>query len=302
MRILITGITGLLGWTLQRLVTDEAKIFGIYYPKRVLEIPLMAKVCAANVADKMEMKNVFNWARPDVVIHTAAIGSVDYAEKNREHTKEINFGGTRIIADLCEEWKSHLVYISSNAVFNGLSPFYSENDEVDPINYYGQLKVEAEEVVMRTNTSWTIIRPILMYGWPYPGERGNLVTTWVASLRRGEPINVVDNVWSKPLYSEMCAEVVLTVIEKKAKGIFHVAGGDHVSLYDFAIITAEVFGLDSSLINPVPDTFFGELVPRPKDTSFNTEKMEHELGVTPVLLREGLKKMKETEGTRNHAR
>jgi dTDP-4-dehydrorhamnose reductase len=97
----------------------------------------------------------------------------------------------------------------------------------------------------------------------------------------------------------MCAEAILAVIEKNRNGIFHVAGGDHVSLYDYAMITADVFGLDSTLISPVPDTFFNDLVPRPRDTSFDTTKMEHELGIVPTSLWEGLRQMRETEKTDN---
>jgi dTDP-4-dehydrorhamnose reductase len=93
----------------------------------------------------------------------------------------------------------------------------------------------------------------------------------------------------------MCAEAVFIAIEKSKDGIFHIAGEDHVSLYDFAKITAEVFKLDSSLIHPVPDSFFDELAPRPKDTSFDTMKMERELGIMPTSLREGLFKMRESE-------
>jgi dTDP-4-dehydrorhamnose reductase len=299
MRMLITGITGLLGWSLQKYIHNQAEMYGIYHPERSLKIPTNAHIRAEDVSDYEKMKAIFEWAKPDVVIHTAAIGSVDYAEKNKEYTKAVNVGGTKIVADLCEKWKSRLIYISSNAVFDGSAPFYSETDETSPINYYGWLKVEAENVVIKSNVSWVIIRPILMYGWPYPGERGNLVTTWVKSLREGESLNVVDNVYSKPLHSNMCAEAILAVIEKNRNGIFHVAGGDHVSLYDYAMITADVFGLDSTLISPVPDTFFNDLVPRPRDTSFDTTKMEHELGIVPTSLWEGLRQMRETEKTDN---
>jgi len=295
MKILITGITGLLGWSLQRVAGREIELFGIYYPERVLPIPLKSKARPANVADRTDMKSIFEWVKPDVVIHTAAIGSVDYAEKNKEHTKLINVHGTKIIIDLCEIFGSNLVYISSNAVFDGKKPFYNELNEINPINYYGKLKVEAEQVVMQSSIRWSIIRPILMYGWPYPEERGNLVTMWINLLREKKHINVVDNVYSKPLYSDTCAEAVFTAIEKNKNGIFHIAGGDHVSLYDFAKITAEVFELDSGLVHPVPDSFFDELAPRPKDTSFDTTKMERELGIMPTSLREGLIKMKKTE-------
>lgn len=296
-RVLITGGTGLLGVAIQRFVPKNMQCFSIYYPERSLPVPLTFPTLVADVTDRMQMQSVFEWAKPDVVIHTAAVGSVDYAEQHKEFTQMVNVGGTRIVADLCERWKSRLIYISSNGVFDGSSPFYSENDETNPINYYGWLKVEAENVVIKSTVSWAIVRPILMYGWPYPGQRGNLVTTWIQLLREGESINVVDNVYSKPLYSNMCAEAILAVIEKNKNGIFHVAGGDHVSLYDYAMITANVFGLDCKLINPVPDTFFSDLVPRPRDTSFDTTKMEHELGLVPLSLREGLRQMRETEKT-----
>ena len=95
------------------------------------------------------MHSIFEWAKPDVVINAAAIGSVDFAEKNREETKRVNVGGTQIVVELCQAYKSRLIYISSNAVFNGRSPLYSETAPVDPINYYGQLKVEAENIVRR---------------------------------------------------------------------------------------------------------------------------------------------------------
>ena len=299
-RVLITGGTGLLGVAIQQLATKDIRGFSIYFPERSLPVQLPFPIIAADVTSRQQMQSVFEWARPDVVIHTAAIGSVDYAEQHKEFTQMVNVGGTKIVADLCEKWKSRLIYISSNAVFDGLSPFYGETDETNPINYYGRLKVEAENVVIKSNTSWAIVRPILMYGWPYPGERGNLVTTWVHLLKEGKSINVVNNVYSKPLYSNMCAEVIFAVIEKNMNGIFHIAGGDHVSLYDFAIITADIFGLDSTLISPVPDTFFNDLVPRPRDTSFDTTKMEHELGIVPTSLQQGLRQMRETEKTDNH--
>ena len=299
MRILYTGITGLLGYSLQNIPIDGTKIFGIYYPGRHLKKPLNADIHAINVTNFDAMENVFKLANPDVVVHAAAVGSVDFAEQNREFSKNVNVGGTEIVSKLCEKWKSRLVYISSNAVFDGTSPLYRETDETNPINYYGHLKVDAENVVMKSNIRWTIVRPILMYGWPYPGERGNLVTTWVEQLREGKNINVVDNVYSKPLCSISCAEAVYAVIEKNADGIFHVAGNDHVSLYEFALITADVFGLESKLINPVPDTFFDYLVPRPRDTSFDTTKIECELGVKPLSLKEGLRRMKDNEKTYN---
>ena len=291
-RVLITGGTGLVGVAVQRSAPKHIQGFSIYFPERSLPEPLPFPVRAADVSDRRQMQAVFEWANPDVVIHTAAIGSVDFAERNREQTRKVNVGGTEVVAELCQIFKSRLIYISSNAVFDGRTPFYSETAPVNPINYYGKLKVEAEKVVRESNIPWAIVRPILMYGWPYPGERDNPVVWWVRSLEHGKPIKVVDNVLTKPLPAWSCAEAIWALIQQHRTAIYHAAGRDHISLYQFALLTAAVFGLDASLITPVPDSYFPEIAPRPKDTSFDTTKMETELGVKPVGVRDGLLKMK----------
>ena len=295
-RVLVTGGTGLLGVALQQSAPMDIQGFSVYFPERSLPVPPPFPILAADVTDWKQMQSVFEWAMPDVVIHTAAIGSVDFAEKNREQTRKVNVVGTKVVAGLCQIFKSRFIYISSNAVFDGCAPFYSETAPVNPINYYGQLKVEAENVVRESSIPWAIVRPILMYGWPYPGERDNPVVWWVRSLENGLPIKVVDNVFSKPLPAWSCAEVVWEVIRQQRTGIYHVAGRDHLSLYQFALQVAEVFNLDARLITQVPDSYFPAIAPRPRDTSFDTSKMENELGVKPIGTREGLAIMK-TERT-----
>lgn len=291
-RVLITGGTGLLGVAFQRSAPQDIQGFSIYFPERSLPVPLPFAVRAADVSDRMQMQSVFEWAKPDAVIHAAAIGSVDFAERNREETRKVNVGGTEVVVELCQIFQSRLIYISSNAVFDGRTPFYSETALVNPINYYGQLKVDSENLVRKSGIPWAIARPILMYGWPYPGERDNPVVWWVRSLENSQPIKVVDNVFSKPLPAWSGADVIWALIQQNRTGIYHVAGRDHISLYQFALLTAAVFGLDASLITPVPDSYFPEIAPRPQDTSFDTTKMETELGVKTVGVRDGLIKMK----------
>ena len=293
MRVLITGGSGLLGVALQRSMPENIQGFSVYFPVCHLSAPLPCPIRAANVSSQTEMQSVFEWAQPDVVIHAAAIGSVDFAEKNREQTRETNVGGTRVIIDLCKTYKcQRLIYLSSNAVFDGISPLYSETDPVSPLNYYGKLKVEAEMLVRSSGVPWAIVRPILMYGWPYTGERDNTVTWLIRSLENNKYINIVDNVFTKPLAAWSCAEVIWSIIQQNRTGMYHAAGRDHLSLYEFALLTAEVFGLDARLIKPVPDSYFPEIAPRPRDTSFDTSKMENELGVKPIGVKDGLVKMK----------
>ena len=293
-RGLVTGGTGLLGKALLFPIPSDIDVVATYYGERnpghsvVPFYPL-------DISDADAVNGLFDQVRPDVVIHTAAIGSVDYAECNREEAWAVNVDGTRHVAEACRRHGARLVFISSNAVFDGKRFPYSEEDAVCPINYYGELKVEGERVVRETLehvTDVAIIRPILLYRWPNPGKRGNLATLWVDKLEEGRPIQAVDDVWSKPLQVESCAEVCWAVIAKGRSGTYHVAGADHVTLYQYAQKVAEVFGFDQDLVTPVPSAFFPQLSPRPKDTSFVTDKMERELGVRPVGLAEGLACMK----------
>ena len=197
--------------------TDK-QLYGIFHPARTLSKALRAAHRPADVTNAGEMREVFAWAKPDVVVHAAAIGSVDFAEKHQAQTHAVNVGGTTIVAACCKDFGARLIYISSNAVFDGTRPLYSETDPVSPINYYGQLKVEAERITATCGVPCAIVRPILLYGWPYPDERGNLVTTWVKALREHQPQSVVDNVYSKPLPARACADAVWAIVNRNCSG------------------------------------------------------------------------------------
>lgn len=290
--VLITGGTGLLGVALQRSAPAGIAGMATCSVGRSLPLPLPFPIIPVDLTDQAGMQAVFEHAKPDLVIHTAAMGSVDFAEKNREITHNINVDGTRLVVDLCRRFNSRIIYISTNAVFDGLNPFYAETALVSPINYYGQLKVEAEDIVQKSGLNWAIVRSIMLYGWPYPGGRDNPVVWWVRSLKEKKTIKVVDNIFSKPLPAYSCAEVIWAIEQQNKNGIFHAAGRDHVSLYQFVLETADVFELDANLIEPVPDSYFPQTAPRPKDTSFDTTKIQKELNIQPVAIRDGLVHMK----------
>lgn len=132
-----------------------------------------------------------------------------------------------------------------------------------------------------------------MYSWLYFGERDSpVVWGWSRSIKEVKAIKVVDNVFNKTLPAWSCAEVIWNVIQQNKNDVYHAAGCDHISLYQFGLLTAEVFGLDTSLIEPVPDSYFPEIAPRPRDTSFDTTKMENDLGVSTIGVKEGLLHMK----------
>jgi dTDP-4-dehydrorhamnose reductase len=109
---------------------------------------------------------------------------------------------------------------------------------------------------------------------------------------RGENISIVADVWENPLYNISCGHALWAAIRKRPEGIIHLAGKDSINRYQFAKEVARTFDLDATLIKKVSSKAFPDIAPRPRNTTFLTTRMETELGVRPMSLREGLAAMK----------
>ncbi len=281
--ILITGGTGLLGKALIE-TNPSYNIIPTYFPNK--PDTKTGVFNELNITDKDKVLSSIKLVNPDVIIHTAAIGDVDYCEKNKDKSWATNVEGTKNIIEAAKECNAKIIYISSNAVFDGSNPPYREEDRVNPLSYYGETKVVCERLVRNSGLDYAIVRAILMYGWNNPLERQNMLT-WILGSKT--PLKIVDDIYSNPLLATNCAEAIWAIIKKKRTGIYHVAGADCMSRYDFALKIVEVFGLDIS-ISPVPDSYFG-FAPRPLNTCLCTEKMTLEL-VKPISVYEGLNILK----------
>ncbi len=297
-RVLITGGTGILGKALAENCPADTRVF-VTYLRDCWENVLPYPARKLDITNKKEtFQAVMEWARPDVVIHAAGIGNVDFAEHNHSLARKINVAGTKNIIAACRRNNSRLIYISTNAVFDGKKPPYAEDSERLPVNYYGRLKVEAEDLVSNSGLKYSIVRAILMYGWHFQNSRYNPVTNWLRLLCEGKTIKVVNDRYSQPLFAEDCAKVIWKIVDAERTGIYHVSGADHVSLYEFAVKTAEIFGFSKKLIKPVPSSYFPEIAPRPVDTSFSTNKIRQELKMHPSGIESGLKRMKKNDPSR----
>ncbi len=292
MKILITGGSGLLGKSLIETGKDGHEITATYIGNYTMQDVESVRYEKLDIRDKQGYIHIFKEFRPDVTIHTAGVGSPDYAEQNREESHDINIGGTRNILFCCEKYDSKLILISSNGVYDGEKAPYSEEDPAEPINYYGELKIIAEEMLMKARIPYAIVRPILMYGWNHPYERSNIATHCLAKMREGEKVYVYEDVFVTPLFSLNCAKAIWKIIREEKYDLFNIAGAERVSIYQMIKTMADIFELNSELVKPVPQGYFTELVKRPRDTSFVTAKMREVLGIRPLSVYEGLMAMK----------
>jgi dTDP-4-dehydrorhamnose reductase len=292
-RVLITGGTGLLGKALIDAKDREGDIHATYLGDYNMLERADVKYRKMDIRDTEGFAALFQDFRPEVVVHTASIGSPDFAEKNKALTYEINVRGTAQIAALCLKHNAKMIYISSNGIYDGEEAPYAEDHTPRPINYYGETKLDGEKEAFKADPQAAVVRPILMYGWPNKNERGNIVTLAIEKLSKGEKMAVYEDVFSNALYSVHCAEVIWRIIREGKYETFNIGGGERTSIYGLIVAAAKVFGLDEKLVVPVRQGYFNELVPRPRDTSYDTTKMEKVLGIEPLNLKAGLERMKE---------
>ena len=287
MRILVTGAKGLLGTKLTELITakGEHEVFGLgrstsdreEYPYHSIDI-----------TDRDRLHSIISGIHPDVVINTAAMTQVDDCETQQELCHKINVAGVANLADACRKTNAFLLQVSTDFIFDGSQGPLHEEEEPNPVNYYGKSKLEAEQVVRESGIPWAIARTVLVYGITPDMSRSNIVL-WVRdSLRKGKPIQVVDDQWRTPTLAEDLAMGCSLIATKKKEGIFHISGEELMTPYEIAIATAEYFELDTSLITRTDSTKFTQPALRPPKTGFIIDKAKTELGYQPSSFREGL--------------
>ena len=292
-KIFVTGGTGLLGSTLVRTAQREFEVIASCIKNALITERGRASFVQLDITDRARVFDVFDKIRPEVLIHTAAIANVDYCETHKEEARRVNVAGTANLLDACDKHDTKMIFTSTNAVFDGEHAPCSEEDEPSPINYYGKTKLEAEILVRQRGVKHVVARLMTMYGWNNPSERQNHVTWLLSKLTKGETAYVVDDIYNNHLFVDNCADAIWAIVKLDKEGIYHIAGKNCISAYESALKTADVFELDKTLIKPVKIDFFKFPAPRPKNTCYVTKKMEKELGVKPLGIREGLLYMKQ---------
>lgn len=291
MRVLVTGGSSLLGKALLESQPANITLDSTWYTNHVADMHHL------DICNKSQVAYIFERTKPNVVIHCAAVGSVDYSEVHYSETRQVNVLGTQNILQASQDAKALFVYISSNAVFDGLSAPYSEDDDRQPINRYGAIKREAENIVMDSR-NWLIVRPFLLYGYPYPGGRGNWLIAILDKLSKGETVQLVDDTYWQPSLALDVAQAIWRLIQPDiGRGIYHVASDDRMSLYQFGLKIATEWGYDIGLIEPISSDKLNLKAMRPVDTTFKLDKI-HGLGIRLRSVEEGLKVLKRLKDKR----
>jgi dTDP-4-dehydrorhamnose reductase len=298
MKILITGSNGFLGTYLTEIGANRAVEMVCSARQRAdLPYPVFEYL---DITDPVRLKYLLDLHQPDVLINTAAMSKPDACQKNKTACYAVNFTAVKTLADVCFQKGVHLIHLSSDFVYDGRHGLYSEEDiPENPVNYYGQCKLDAEKCIVNSPVKSAIVRTCLVYGYPLIPKASNLFTWVKSSLEKGERIQVVNDQFRTPTLVTDLADAVLKLAERKAEGIWHVSGDEYLSVYEFACRIASAFDLPLSRIQPVASASLNQAAMRPPKTGFRINKAMREINYHPHNISNGLDVLHEHTNPQN---
>lgn len=292
MKVLVTGANGFLGFYLCKKLLDIGHEV-VATSRGNCRLPFNGTIgfsyLPLDLASEDQSSTIIRQVSPDYIIHAAAMGKPDECEEKKELATQINSMGTFNLLQAASEKKIPFNYISTDFVFDGVAGNYSEDAIRNPINHYGKTKLEAENWVEKYSSEWSIVRTVLVYGKPMTG-RSNLLSIVHEKLNRGETYQVVDDQVRTPTFVEDLVTGIISMMDKRAQGVFNICGEEVLTPYQMAISTANFLGLDASLLIRTLSSNFNQPARRPLITGLQIEKARSILGFSPSNFEEGLRK------------
>jgi dTDP-4-dehydrorhamnose reductase len=288
--IIVSGSNGLLGQKIINLLVERPYMRVYAASRGVNRHPIRDGYAfhSLDLEDEIAWRDLFEEVRPTELIHTAAMTQVDHCEAEPDLCDAVNVFAVQRLVELCRDFGTRLIYISTDFVFDGENGPYGEEDPTGPVNYYGQSKLRAEELITRSGINACILRTVLLYGVTPAMSRSNIVLWTLKNLKAGKPIRVVEDQFRCPTLVEDLAAATVSAIMRNASGLYHICGPEMYAIVDIAREVADHWGLDSGLITPVSSVELNERGKRPPKTGFVTLNAQTDLGFKPHSLRQGL--------------
>lgn len=288
MRFFVTGVNGQLGHD----VIDELKKRGYegfgsdiapgYHSVMDGSGELTIPYIQLDITNKIAVKKAISEIHPDAVIHCAAWTAVDMAEDDDkvEKVRAVNAGGTQNIADACKELDCKMTYISTDYVFDGqgTEPWQPDCKKYNPLNVYGQTKLEGELAVSNTLDKYFIVR----IAWVFGLNGKNFIKTMINVGKTHDEVSVVNDQIGTPTYTLDLARLLVDMNETEKYGYYHATNeGGYISWYDFCCEFYKQYGLTTKII-PVTTKEYGmSKAARPFNSRLDKQKLV-ESGFTPL--------------------
>lgn len=272
-RLLITGGTGLLAlnWACALRDTHEVVLATHTRNVRLAATSALPLSLDSAVALTRELETL----RPDVIVHTAGMTSVDECEREPGRARYVYEDLSRNVAEAAAGVGAQLIHISTDHLFSGTRSFYTEADTPEPVNAYGRAKLLAEQAVAAASPGALIVRTNF-FGWGHQYRQS--FSDWVYyRLMAGEEITMFDDVFITPILADVVATTAHQLLDAGERGIWNISGDDRVSKFEFGVRLAEAFGLSSVIIKRARITRSNLSAKRPRDMSLSNARVRQRL-------------------------
>ena len=275
--ILVTGANGQVGREFQQLEKQFTDYTFSFVAKDELSIE-----------DENDVNSFFQNNNIDVCINCAAYTAVDKAETEKELATTVNSTSVGYLAKACKDHNAKFIHISTDYVFDGKGTIpYKEDDETNPVNFYGQTKLNGELNAIKENDQTIIIRT----AWVYSSFGNNFVKTMMRLMSERETIGVVNDQYGCPTYAADLAAAIMQIIVSNnfIAGIYHYSNKGKISWYDFAKeIATQINSL--CIVNGITTSQFPTPAARPSYSVLDTSKISSTFNIIIPEWKDSLKK------------
>ena len=235
-----------------------------------------------DITDAQAVSRVIEEIKPDAVIHCAGWTAVDAAEDGdkKELVRRINVDGTQYIADACKANGCKMLYLSTDYVFDGKgeTPWQPDCGDYDPLNVYGQSKLDGEFAVRDTLEKYFIVR----IAWVFGRNGRNFVDTMLALSEKYDTLRVVCDQVGTPTYTVDLARLLVDMVETDKYGYYHATNeGGFISWYEFACEIFRQAGKATEVIPVTTDEYGLNKAARPFNSRLDKSKLR-QAGFTPL--------------------
>ena len=284
MKLLITGSSGLLGLNIALEALGEHEVVGVDRAK--LKSPPFQTI-QADLLDEGAVDSVLDEARPDWLIHCAALADLEACEADPGLARRLNADVPSALARACKARRVRMVQVSTDAVFDGMkSGVYTEEDDPLPVSVYSQTKTEAERLVLESNPD-AIVARANFYGWSLGGRR-SLAEFFFNNLTNNKSMSGYTDVIFCPMHAAHLSQTLLKMLAKGLRGLYHAVGTQPMSKYQFGVQIAQKFGLNESEISPKSIQSSSLVARRAHNLYLSVNKLSTDLGETLPSFSTGL--------------
>lgn len=255
MRILVTGVSGQLGYDVER----ELERRGIEH--------LGTSSRELDITDREAVERLMESYRPDAAIHCAAYTKVDLAEDEPERCWAVNAEGTRNMAAACRKTGAKLLYISTDYVFPGTGErSYETGDPTGPVNTYGRSKLAGELAVQSLLEKYFIVR----ISWVFGKNGNNFVKTMLRLAESKAELSVVCDQIGSPTYTADLAPLLCDMVQTERYGVYHATNEGTCAWSEFAKAIFELADKQVT-VYPIPTSAYPTRAVRPLNSRMSKE-------------------------------